>query len=67
LLTFATFNSLPTAFLRRTGWRQKLGRAFFLPDVFGWGGSLLLIAGILLLWYLLVTWNEETNKFTVGL
>jgi hypothetical protein len=43
-----------------------LGRAVFLPDVFGWGGSLLLIAGILLLWYLLVTWNEETNKFTVG-
>jgi len=43
-----------------------LGRAVFLPDVFGWGGSLLFIAGILLLWYLLVTWNEETNKFTVG-
>jgi len=66
LLTFATFNSLTTTFLRSTGWRQKLGRAVFLPDVFGWGGSLLFIAGILLLWYLLVTWNEETNKFTIG-
>jgi hypothetical protein len=66
LLTFATFNSLTTTLLRSTGWRQKLGRAIFLPDVFGWGGSLLFIALVLLLWYLFVTWNEETNKFTIG-
>jgi hypothetical protein len=44
-----------------------LGQAVFLPDLFGWGGSLILIALVLLLWYFIVTWNEETNKFTVGL
>jgi uncharacterized protein len=67
LFTFATTNSLMTIFLRTTGWRQKLGRAVFLPDTFGWGGSILFIALVLLAWYLLVTWNEESNKFTVGL
>lgn len=67
LFTFATTNSLMNVLLRTTGWRQKLGRAVFLPNIFGWGGSILFIAFILLLWYLLVTWNEESNKFTVGL
>jgi hypothetical protein len=67
LFTFGTVNSLATVFMRSTGWRQKLGKAVFLPDTFGWGGSLILIAAVLLLWYLIVTWNEETNKFTVGL
>jgi uncharacterized membrane protein YedE/YeeE len=67
LFTFATVNSLTNTFLRSTGWRQKLGKAVFLPDIFGWGGSLILIALVLWLWYLVVTWNEETNKFTVGL
>lgn len=67
LFTFATTNSLMNALLRTTGWRQKLGKAIFLPQTFGWGGSILFIAFILLIWYLLVTWNEESNKFTVGL
>jgi uncharacterized protein len=67
LFTFATTNSLMNVLLRTSGWRQKLGKAVFLPDTFGWGGSILFIAIILMLWYLLVTWNEESNKFTVGL
>lgn len=67
LFTFATTNSLMNVFLRTTGWRQKLGKAVFLPYTFGWGGSILFIAFIMLLWYLLVSWNEESNKFTVGL
>ncbi len=67
LFTFATTNSLMNALLRTTGWRQKLGKAVFLPHIFGCGGAILFIAFILLIWYLLVTWNEESNKFTVGL
>jgi uncharacterized protein len=67
LLTFATSNSLLNVLLRTTGWRQKLGKAVFLPYLFGWGGTILLIAFIMLSWYLLVSWNEESNKFTVGL
>ena len=67
LLTFATTNSLMNVWMRASGLRQKLGRAVFLPDTFGWGGTILFIALIMFLWYLIVTWNEETNKFTVGL
>lgn len=65
LFTFATMNSLMTAFLRSLGWRSKLGSAIFLPDTFGWSGTLFLILFVLLLWYIILSWNEETNKFTV--
>lgn len=67
LFTFATTNSLMNVLLRTTGWRRKLGKAVFLPNTFGWGGSILFIAIILMIWYLIVTWNEESNTFTVGL
>lgn len=67
LFTFATTNSLMNVLLRTTGWRRKLGKAVFLPHTFGWGGSILFIAIILMIWYLVVTWNEESNTFTVGL
>ncbi|MEW6574544.1 MAG: YeeE/YedE thiosulfate transporter family protein [Bacillota bacterium] len=67
LFTFATTNSLATFWLKNAGWQQKLGKAVFLPDAFGWGGSLLFTALVMFLWYLAVTWNEETNRFTLGL
>jgi uncharacterized protein len=67
LFTFATTNSLMNVLIRTTGWHQKLGRAVFLPHFFGWGGSILLIILVLLLWYFLVSWNEERNTFTIGL
>ncbi len=65
LFTFATSNSIITAFLRSAGWRSKLGSAIFLPNLFGWGGALFLIFFVLFLWYIILSWNEETNKFTV--
>jgi len=34
-------------------------------DVFGFGGSLFVIGAFVIIWYLVVTWNEETNKFIV--
>ena len=43
-----------------------LGVQAFMPDMIGsWSGSLLLTYGLLLLWYLLVRYNESTNRFTV--
>ena len=42
-----------------------LGRFVYLPDVMGYGGTLLLIGLIMALWYVVVTWNEETNKLIV--
>ncbi len=66
LISFALTNSLMNIFLVGTGLKAKLGLAVFLPDVFGWQGALGVIALVLFLWYFVLSWNEETNKFTVG-
>lgn len=43
-----------------------LGVQAFMPDMMGnWGGPLLLTYGLLVFWYLLVRYNESTNRFTV--
>ncbi|MDH3526286.1 MAG: YeeE/YedE thiosulfate transporter family protein [Gammaproteobacteria bacterium] len=45
---------------------SKVGKQVFLPDVLpGWGWTYLLSFAILGVWYLLVRYNESTNKFTV--
>ena len=31
----------------------------------GYGGTLFFIAAIMGIWYLVVTWNEDTNKLIV--
>ncbi len=40
--------------------KQKI----FLPDTFGYTGSICLMLLILLLWYIFAKWNEETGKLT---
>jgi uncharacterized membrane protein YedE/YeeE len=67
LFAFATSNSLMTGWLESSGIRQTLGAAVFLPHYFGWEGAILLVVGVSLIWYLVLAWNEQTNKFTVGL
>jgi len=42
-----------------------LGKYVYLPDVMGYGPSLALIALIMALWYVIVTWNEDSNKLIV--
>ncbi len=42
-----------------------LGKYVYLPDVMGYGPTLIMISLFLLIWYLVVTWNEETNKLIV--
>ncbi len=45
---------------------SRVGKQVFLPDIFeGWGWAYLLSFAILGLWYLLVRYNESTNRFTV--
>jgi uncharacterized membrane protein YedE/YeeE len=50
-----------------TGLEQAghLGRYIFLPDAMGYGITLLLIGFIMALWYVIVTWNEDSNKLIV--
>ena len=56
--------SLFRAFLQSSGLIPKLGKAIFLPEVLGWEFTLIVVFGTLLLWYLAVTWNEATGKFS---
>lgn len=46
--------------------RSALGFQAYMPDMFsGWGLSFIVSAGLLLLWYGLVRYNESTEKFTL--
>jgi uncharacterized membrane protein YedE/YeeE len=50
-----------------TGMEQagKLGSYVFMPDALGFGMTIMLIGLIMALWFVVVTWNEETNKLIV--
>ena len=44
----------------------KLGSFVYLPDTFlGYGGTLIMILVVMAAWYLIVDWNEDTNKLTL--
>lgn len=58
---FKHFNG-DTINLERDGY---LGKKIFMPDVLGYTWSLLIIGGMMIIWYLVVTWNEESNKLIV--
>ncbi len=46
--------------------RTAVGFQAYLPDMLsGWGLTLLISGGLLLLWYALVRYNESTEKFTL--
>jgi hypothetical protein len=43
-----------------------LGKFVYMPDTFlGYGGTLILITLVMAAWYLVVKWNEDTNKLIV--
>jgi uncharacterized membrane protein YedE/YeeE len=61
---FSISNSLMLAWFNAFQIEQNgyLGKYVYLPDVMGYGWTLALITGFCTLWYLVVTWNEDTNK-----
>jgi hypothetical protein len=61
---FALSNSLMSAWFQAYDFEGKgyLGSYVYIPDVMGYGYTLALITGFVTLWYLVVTWNEDTNK-----
>jgi len=64
---FAVANSIMTAWINDNDFEVDgvLGSYVYLPDVLGYGPTLTLIVGFMVIWYLAVTWNEDTNKFIV--
>lgn len=74
LLIVAIFFALTNAILRHymdNVWevwdKGLLGKEVFLPDLLGYGGAFIILAIVILLWYLFVDWNEKTEKFVIGL
>lgn len=66
MIFFALFNSLFKAFINaNAGFESLLGNGVYLPDYLSYFGSVALVLLILLVWYLFVTWNEETEKFVI--
>lgn len=66
LATYALSTSLTKTLIRSTeGLRAIIGWKVFLPDLVGYPGALFSIFMVMTLWYLAVTWNEETEYFVV--
>jgi uncharacterized membrane protein YedE/YeeE len=67
---FGISNALMTNWFKAAHFEAsgKLGSFVYLPDTFlGYGGSLILIFLAMGLWYLVVDWNEDTNKLIVDM
>jgi len=64
---FAISNSLITKWFKAANFEDDgvLGRFVYLPDVMGYGWTLGLIGLSMALWYVIVTWNEDSNKLIV--
>ena len=64
---FGITSSLMTWWFKSAGYEAagKLGKKIYMPDVMGYGPTLLLIAVVMMLWYIIVTWNEDANKLIV--
>ncbi len=67
VLFFGLSNSVMVAWFRDNDFEADgvLGKFVYLPDVLGYGPTLVLILAFLALWYVIVTWNEESNKLLV--
>lgn len=62
LIAYVFSASLVNELLQRTGLRDQLGEAVFLPDRVGWNWAVLILIGVIVLWYVLARWNEATRK-----
>jgi uncharacterized protein len=66
LATFAISTSLTKTLIRSTeDLRAIVGQKVFLPDLVGYPLSMFCIFLIMAVWYLTITWNEETEYFVV--
>lgn len=64
---FAITSSIMTAWFRDNDFEADgvLGSYVYMPEVLGYGPTLFIVGAAMLIWYLVVTWNEETNKLIV--
>ncbi len=66
LASYALSASLTKSLIRSSESLQALlGWKVFLPDLFGYPLAVASIYMVLLIWYLAVSWNEETERFVI--
>jgi uncharacterized membrane protein YedE/YeeE len=70
---FGVTNAIMTGLMKEWEWEATvdetsavLGKWIYMPDTFlGYGGTLALIGITMCIWYLVVSWNEDTGKLIV--
>ena len=62
---FALSGSYFRDWLATSGWSAKLGEALFLPDLIGWKLGVISVCLLMMVWYLIVAWNEATKKLII--
>ena len=65
LIAFALSSSYFREWLGVSGWSMKLGEALFIPELIGWKMGILSVCLLMLVWYLIVSWNEATRKLVI--
>ena len=65
IIAFALSRAIFVGWLEDSGWQMKLGESVFLPDYVGWKAGVLMVIAIMVLWYLLVVWNEVKRKLII--
>ena len=65
IAAFALSTSLFRTWLDESGWLMKLGEQVFLPDFIGWKLAVATVIGVMILWYLVIVWNEVKRKLIV--
>ena len=65
VVAFALSRAIFVGWLEDSGWAMKLGEPVFLPDYVGWKAGVAIVIAIMVLWYLIVVWNEIKRKLVV--
>ncbi len=65
IIIFGLTNSLMRNWFGANGWMEKLGSAVYLPDYLGYGGTMFLIIALMVVWYVVIDWNEDSNALVV--
>ncbi|MCY3769543.1 MAG: YeeE/YedE thiosulfate transporter family protein [Gammaproteobacteria bacterium] len=66
IAAFSLSGALFRGWLEDSGWLMKLGEPVFLPEFMSWKMSIATVLGTMLLWYLLVVWNEAKKRLVVA-
>ena len=64
MIVFGVSCSLCSLWVKNNEWEanEVLGKYVYMPDTLGYGPALALVLLSMGLWYIIVTWNEDSNK-----